>query len=359
MTMHGQLILFPYYLSLKIRHAMYDHNFLVKSRKAEVPTICIGNVTVGGTGKTPHTEMILDTLMRTEEWGRRNLAVLSRGYKRKSRGFRIVDVDGAALTFGDEPLQIKHNFPWATVAVDKDRNNGCDLLAHPEKSQVRNYPAAELVILDDAFQYRRLKPTVNIVLVDYNRPVSKDRLMPLGRLRDLPERIGKAQIVIVTKCPLYLQDDEREQFARDLKIRPDQKLFFTSIDYSQPEAIFPDTCNARYIYSNKAIVFSGIAGDTPLVQYLSGTYKIVKRLSFGDHHRYRNKDIRAIENAIAKWPTAAVITTEKDAQRVREVRKMPSQLKERLFQVPIKVAFLTPEDAEDFRRTLLEAIKVD
>ena len=224
---------------------------------------------------------------------------------------------------------------------------------------MRNYPAAELVILDDAFQYRRLKPTVNIVLVDYNRPVSKDRLMPLGRLRDLPERIGKAQIVIVTKCPLYLQDDEREQFARDLKIRPDQKLFFTSIDYSQPEAIFPDTCNARYIYSNKAIVFSGIAGDTPLVQYLSGTYKIVKRLSFGDHHRYRNKDIRAIENAIAKWPTAAVITTEKDAQRVREVRKMPAQLKERLFQVPIKVAFLTPEDAEDFRRTLLEAIKVD
>ena len=303
--------------------------------------------------------MILDTLMRTEEWGRRNIAVLSRGYKRKSRGFRIVDVDGAALTFGDEPLQIKHNFPWATVAVDKDRNNGCDLLAHPEKSQVRNYPAAELVILDDAFQYRRLKPTVNIVLVDYNRPVSKDRLMPLGRLRDLPERIGKAQIVIVTKCPLYLQDDEREQFARDLKIRPDQKLFFTSIDYSQPEAIFPDTCNARYIYSNKAIVFSGIAGDTPLVQYLSGTYKIVKRLSFGDHHRYSNKDIRAIENASAKWPTAAVITTEKDAQRVREVRKMPPQLKERLFQVPIKVAFLSPEDAEDFRRTLLEAIKVD
>ena len=359
MTMHGQLILFPYYLSLKIRHAMYDHNFLVKSRKAEVPTICIGNVTVGGTGKTPHTEMILDTLMRTEEWGRRNIAVLSRGYKRKSRGFRIVDVDGAALTFGDEPLQIKHNFPWATVAVDKDRNNGCDLLAHPEKSQVRNYPAAELVILDDAFQYRRLKTHKSVVLVDYNRPVQKDMLLPLGRLRDLPSRLRKAQIVIVTKCPLYLQDDEREQFARDLKIRPDQKLFFTSIDYSQPEAIFPDSCNARYIYSNKAIVFSGIAGDTPLVQYLSGTYKIVKRLSFGDHHRYRNKDIRAIENAIAKWPTAAVITTEKDAQRVREVRKMPPQLKERLFQVPIKVAFLTSEDAEDFRRTLLEAIKVD
>ena len=357
--MHGQLILFPYYLALKIRHAMYDHNFLFKSKEAEIPTICIGNVTVGGTGKTPHVEMILRLLTQSEEWAGRSLAVLSRGYKRKSRGFRIVDVDGAALTFGDEPLQIKHNFPWATVAVDKDRNNGCDLLAHPEKSQVRNYPAADLVILDDAFQYRRLKPTVNIVLVDYNRPVSKDRLMPLGRLRDLPERIGKAQIVIVTKCPLYLQDDEREQFARDLKIRPDQKLFFTSIDYSQPEAIFPDNCNARYVYSNKAIVFSGIAGDTPLVQYLSGTYKIVKRLSFGDHHRYRNKDIRAIENAIAKWPTAAVITTEKDAQRVREVRKMPPQLKERLFQVPIKVAFLTSEDAEDFRRTLLEAIKVD
>ena len=356
--MHGQLILFPYYLALKIRHAMYDHNFLFKSREAEVPTICIGNVTVGGTGKTPHTEMILDTLMRTEEWGRRNIAVLSRGYKRKSRGFRIVEAGGEALTFGDEPLQIKRNYPWATVAVDKDRNNGCDLLVHPEKAPVKTYPAADLVVLDDAFQYRRLKAKVNILLVDYNRPVSKDRLIPLGRLRDLPERIGKAQIVIVTKCPLYMQDDEKEQFARDLKIRPDQKLFFTSIDYSQPEAIFPEECNSRYIYSNKAIVFSGIAADTPLVQYLSGTYKVVKRLSFGDHHRYRNSDIRSIASAVEKWPTAAVITTEKDAQRVREVKKMPRQLKERLFKVPIKVAFLEEEDAEEFRRTLFDAISV-
>ena len=357
--MHGQLILFPYYLALKIRHAMYDHNFLFKSKEAEIPTICIGNVTVGGTGKTPHTEMILDTLMRTEEWGRRNIAVLSRGYKRKTRGFRIVEANGEALNFGDEPLQIKRNYPWATVAVDKDRNNGCDLLAHPEKSPVKTYPAADLVVLDDAFQYRRLKATVNIVLVDYNHPVSKDRLMPLGRLRDLPERIGKAQIVIVTKCPLYMQDDEKEQFALDLKIREDQKLFFTSIDYSQPEAIFMEECNSRYIYSNKAIVFSGIAGDTPLVQYLSGTYKVVKRISFRDHHRYRNSDIRTIAAAIDKWPTAAVITTEKDAQRVREVRKLPRQLKERLFKVPIKVAFLEEEDAEEFRRVLLDAIKVD
>ena len=357
--MHGQLILFPYYLALKIRHAMYDHNFLFKSKEAEIPTICIGNVTVGGTGKTPHTEMILDTLMRTEEWGRRNIAVLSRGYKRKSRGFRIVEASGEALTFGDEPLQIKRNYPWATVAVDKDRNNGCDLLAHPETAPVKTFPAADLIVLDDAFQYRRLKAKVNILLVDYNRPVSKDRLIPLGRLRDLPERIGKAQIVIVTKCPLYLQDDEKQQFATDLKIRPDQKLFFTSIDYSQPEAIFPEECNSRYIYSNKAIVFSGIAADTPLVQYLSGTYKVVKRFSFGDHHRYRNSDIRAIASAMEKWPTAAVITTEKDAQRVREVKKMPRQLKERLFKVPIKVAFLEEEDAEEFRRVLLDAIKVD
>ena len=356
--MHGQLILFPYYLALKIRHAMYDRGFLFKSKEAEVPTVCIGNVTVGGTGKTPHTEMILDTLMRTEEWGRRNLAVLSRGYKRKSKGFKIVDVAGQALTFGDEPLQIKHNYPWATVAVDKDRINGCDMLVHPEKSQGRYYPAAELIILDDAFQYRRLKATVNIVLVDYNHPVSKDRLMPLGRLRDLPERIGKAQIVIVTKCPLYMQDDEKEQFTRDLKIRQDQKIFFTSIEYSQPEPIFTDACNPRYMYSNKAIVFSGIAGDTPMVQYLSGSYKVVKRLSFGDHHRYRNRDIRAISAAMAKWPTAAVITTEKDAQRVREVKKMPFQLKERLFQVPIKVTFLEDEDAQEFRRTLLDAISV-
>ena len=156
--MIDKILLFPYWLSLKFRHFLYDSG-LKKVRQADVPTICIGNITVGGTGKTPQTEMLIRTLLQDEEWGSRNLAVLSRGYKRKTKGFQQVTADGSALAYGDEPLQIKKKFPEITVAVDKSRIEGCDFLAHPEKLQSskkgrkcidKNIPAADLIILDDA-----------------------------------------------------------------------------------------------------------------------------------------------------------------------------------------------------------------
>ncbi len=177
--MFRKILLAPYYITLSARHWMYDHGWK-KSAPAEVPTICVGNVTVGGTGKTPHAEMILRTLLTSDRWAYSNIAVLSRGYKRDSTGFQQVIPSGSAAMFGDEPLQIKKKFPGVTVAVDKDRVEGCDLLVHPEKLSSRKvarkcwnreFPAAEYIVLDDAFQYRRLKADVNIVLVDYNRPV--------------------------------------------------------------------------------------------------------------------------------------------------------------------------------------------
>ena len=207
--MIDQILLFPYWLSLKLRHFLYDTG-LKKVRSADVPTICIGNITVGGTGKTPHTEMLIRTLLQDDEWGGKNIAVLSRGYKRKTKGFQQVTEDGTALAYGDEPLQIKKKFPGMTVAVDSNRIEGCDFLSHPEKLQTakkarkcidKSLPASDLIILDDAFQHRALKPTLSIVLVDYNRPIFKDHLLPIGRLRDLPERISAADIIIVSKCP--------------------------------------------------------------------------------------------------------------------------------------------------------------
>ena len=166
-----------YRLILAIRHLAYNKGWK-KSFKAEVPTICVGNITVGGTGKTPHTEMILRKLLESDRWGYSNIAVLSRGYKRKSKGFQIVDRESTARFAGDEPLQIARKFPSVTVAVDKDRIHGCQQLK------------ADIIVLDDAFQYRRLNPSLNIVLVDYNRPIFKDKLMPWGRLRDLPRSSG-------------------------------------------------------------------------------------------------------------------------------------------------------------------------
>ena len=180
-----------YGLWLRIRHIAYNKGWK-KSFRASTPTICVGNVTVGGTGKTPHVEMLLRRLGVSDKWAFRPLAVLSRGYKRKSRGFQIVQPDSSASFAGDEPLQIARKFPGVTVAVDKDRVEGCKKLQ-----------GADLIILDDAFQYRRLIPGLSIVLMDYNRPVYEDKLLPWGRLRDLPSRMQEADIVIVTKCPVY------------------------------------------------------------------------------------------------------------------------------------------------------------
>lgn len=376
--MIDKILLFPYWMILKIRHFMYDHGWK-KSHRASVPTICVGNITVGGTGKTPHTEMILRTLAADYDWGARNIAVLSRGYKRKTHGFQQVTADGTARQFGDEPLQIKRKFPFVTVAVDKSRKRGCGFLCDPElvktsrkakKCLHKDFPQAELIILDDAFQHRALKPTVSIVLVDYNRPVFKDHLMPLGRLRDLPERIAAADIVIVSKCPAYLDAWERGKWAEALGIGQysaaecagtrkngkRQNLFFTTIGYGQSEAVFAEG-DPRYLYTQRLILFSGIANDTPLRNYLSDTYKIVRHFDFPDHHRFTGADISTIGNAANAFPTSVIMTTEKDCQRIRDCKRIPDNLKQRMFYAPIEVKFFSEEEHEKFASTLNSYLK--
>ena len=323
-----------YGLWLRLRHLAYNKGWK-KSFKADVPTVCVGNITTGGTGKTPHVEMLLHYLRVSDKWGYRPVAVLSRGYKRKSRGFQIVKPDSSASFAGDEPLQIARKFHGVTVAVDKDRVEGCRKLD------------ADIIVLDDAFQYRRLCPSLSIVLVDYGRPVWEDKLLPWGRLRDLPSRILKADVVIVTKCPPELDSWSRQEFGRKLGLRPEQKLFFTCIRYLPPEPVFPEA-DARYTYSNKTILVSGIANDAPLRSYLSDTYKIVKRLSYPDHHRFGKADIRAMASAVKAAPTACLITTEKDAQRLREVKVVPDSLRQRLFYLPIEAAFVSEDDEKAF-----------
>lgn len=362
--MIDKILLFPYWLTLKIRHFMYDHG-MKKVHTADVPTICVGNVTVGGTGKTPHTEMIIRTLTQDVDWGARNIAVLSRGYKRKTKGFQQVVADGTAKEYGDEPLQIKRKFPFITVAVDKSRKEGCDFLCHPEKLQTskkarkcrhKDFPKADLIILDDAFQHRSLKPTVSILLVDYNRPVFKDHLMPLGKLRDLPERIQAADIIIVSKCPTYLDAWERSKWTEALGIRKNQHIFFTTIGYDNSQAVFPEG-DPRYIYTQRLILFSGIANDTPLRNYLSSNYKIVRHFDFPDHHKFSRADIGTISSAANAFPTSVVMTTEKDCQRIRDCKNIPDNLKQRMFYAPIKVNFFSDQEQETFASTLNAYLK--
>lgn len=357
--MLDRIVLFPYYFALRFRNEYYRN----RGQKSEVPTICLGNITVGGTGKTPHTEMILDILQQSDEWGGRNIAVLSRGYKRKSKGFQMVGYNGPASEYGDEPLQIKRKFPAVSVAVDRNRVEGCDLLVHPEKVQSGKYkdkvhfpdfPAADIIVLDDAFQYRKLRPDVNIVLVDYSRPIDEDRLLPLGNLRDLRERISEADIVIVSKCPRAMDPEEKKSWADRLGVA-EEKMFFTYIKYS---GIIPmyDSADRHYVYSKKAIMFTGIARDTAMQNYLSGIYKILQKFSFGDHHKYSKGDFHSMLAVVKKYPAAALITTEKDAMRAYDFQGVPEMLKERMFYLPIQVDFLEYGDRERFTSRLLKSI---
>lgn len=376
--MIDKILLFPYWLTLKLRHFFYDSG-LKKVSKADVPTICIGNITVGGTGKTPHTEMLLRTLLQDEEWGGKNIAVLSRGYKRKTKGFQQVTSDGSAIAYGDEPLQIKKKFLGVTVAVDSSRVEGCDFLVYPEKLETskkgrkcidKNLAASDLIILDDAFQHRALKPTLSIVLVDYNRPVFNDHLLPFGKLRDLPGRIAAADIVIVSKCPNEVNAWDKCTWAENLGIRnfdasscsgtrrngKKQHLFFSTITYDTAEAIFPEG-NPRYIYTNRLILFSGIANDAPLLSYLSSNYKIVRHFRFPDHHKFSKGDMNTIASAAREFPTAVIMTTEKDCQRVRDCHKIKEELKQRMFYSPIKTVFLTENERENFIAALKAGLK--
>ena len=312
-----------------------------KAPGAEVPTICVGNITVGGTGKTPHTEMILRLLQELRPEAQ--LAVLSRGYKRKSKGYQQVMTDSTASFAGDEPLQIKRKFPEVKVSVDKNRVEGCRNLVSD---------GTDIIVLDDAFQYKKLHATLNIVLVNYKRPVFEDSLLPFGRLRDLPSRIADADVVIVTKCPHEMEEGEKAEWRKTLRLDGDKPLFFTTVDYDAHVAVWPGEADSRYNYSKTVILFSGIADDTPLRAYLSDTYKIVDVLKFPDHHKFSGADIRSIAAAVRRHPTAALLTTEKDAVRVLDCKKVDESIRKRLFAVPVKASFVEEGDAEAFAQIL-------
>ena len=355
-----------YKLILTLRDLRYRSG--KHSVQAAVPTVCIGNITVGGTGKTPHTELTLRRLREVSRFS--SPAVLSLGYKRRSRGFQQVVPDSTALFAGDEPLQVKRRFPDVTVAVCKDRIAGCAILADPSKAAAlkkcvsQEFPPADVIVLDDAFQYRRLRCSLNVLLVDYARPVTKDSLLPGGRLRDLKRRLYDADVIIVTKCPYELTDEEKADYAallgfesRDaastLAVRRGRSipLLFSGLQYGRPEPVFPGA-DTRYTYSAKLVLLTGIADDTPLRQHLSGDRKIVGHLRYPDHHRYTRADVRAISAQMRRNPTAAFVTTEKDAQRLRDLKKIPAGLAERLFYIPVTACFFSSAESEVFDQYL-------
>ena len=347
-----KILLFPYWLTLKIRHMLFDNGFR-KVYEPAVPSICIGNITVGGTGKTPHTEMLVRTLLEDEQWYGKNIAVLSRGYKRRSKGFQQVVADGRALDYGDEPLQIKKKFPMVTVAVDSSRKEGCTFLTAPEAVKTskkgrrcihKDFPKADLILLDDAFQHRYVRPGINILLMDYNRPIYEDALMPTGLLREPASSIYRAQIIIVTKCPKDIKPIDFRIVAKHLELRPYQQMFFTSFTYGNLNAFNQAEQHkplSALTANTHIVLVTGIASATPLVEKLNEYTANITHLEYRDHHDFKHSDLQQIENVFSSINAEdkLIITTEKDAARLRGC-KLSENISCHLYVLPIEIEFL-------------------
>ena len=364
LPLKSKVFLFPYWAVLSLRHLLYDRQ-IKKSVEYSVPVICVGNITVGGTGKTPFTEMVV---RRIEEYfpGEYNIMVLSRGYRRKTRGYRVVSAHEDYLNVGDEPLQIKNKFPQITVAVCEDRRVGIErLLRDCAGTQGCKKP---LVILDDAFQHRRVKPSSSVLLMSYNRPVYSDNLLPIGRLRDLPEQMNRAQSIVVTNSPLYFSDDEyvnelaasefieRETpvWEKELMLKPEQRLFFAATAYNEPLPVFDVEADKRYLYSKSAVLFSGIANDSHLREHIRGSFKVLDSLVFPDHCNFGRGAVRNINGLVAKYPLSVIFTTEKDSVRLANNRYLSNEVKKRLFYIPIETRILSSEKEREFLFSLVQ-----
>lgn len=313
---------------IEIRNLLF-HLGILKSRTFKVPVICVGNITVGGTGKTPHTEMLIAELKKKFK-----VACLSRGYKRKTSGFILADAGSTARQIGDEPLQIKNKFPDITVACDGNRIRGIEKL-------LGQNPAPEVIILDDAFQHRYVQADKNIVLVDYNRPIHEDCLLPAGRLREPISALKRADYIIVTKCPQNLQPIERRILSKHLRIKPYQQLFFTTLKYGAIRGLFAQTPRTEPREDAGILCITGIAQPAPYIQYLKTFSPHITELRYPDHHHFTQKDILHIEKTFRemKHEKKYIFTTEKDAVRLQAC-DLPKDLKHRIYYIPVEPVFI-------------------
>lgn len=333
------IILYPfalvYGLVVAIRNGLFDLEIL-RSTRFSIPIISVGNLTAGGTGKTPHTEFLLSVL--TPMW---RTAVLSRGYKRKGKGFVLANENATCDTLGDEPFQMYRKFQEVSVAVDEKRVHGVTQL-------LKHVPELKVVVLDDAFQHRYIQPGLSILLTDYSNLYSRDLLLPAGRLREWRYGSKRADIVVVTKCPDDLKDIEMRLIEKELKLTESQRLFFSHYLYQEIVPVFPETApqawTYRQIYLTQASVLlvAGIVSPGSIVVHLRNFTKTVETLFFEDHHAFHFKDITLIINAFEKMPSEnkILLVTEKDAARLVGNPNFPETMKPLTFALPVKVEIM-------------------
>lgn len=304
-----RLLLLPfswlYGVVLRVRHLAYDQGWL-KSTTPAIPAIAIGNIALGGTGKTPHVELALRTLVDHGP-----LATLSRGYGRDGTHFHEVHREDDASVAGDEPLMLKRKFSGARVFVCADRVAGIERIH-------KDAPEVKAVLLDDAFQHRRLNAGLNIVLTTWKKPWYKDHLLPAGDLRDLPSRARKADAVVVTKCPRTPTVDEQERWRRHLGLHREQPLFFSGLRYAAPRSLHDPSATVRTGAGTAALLVTGIADPAPLLAHARDLFTQVEHMAFPDHHGFTAGDQRRIATRFATFARLekTMIVTEKDAARL-------------------------------------------
>ncbi|HLN56077.1 MAG TPA: tetraacyldisaccharide 4'-kinase [Bacteroidales bacterium] len=333
-----------------IRNFLYDAE-VFRSKEFPIPVICIGNITMGGTGKTPHTEYLAGLLSKEFR-----VAVLSRGYKRKSTDFRIVKPDSAITDSGDEPLQIASKFPNVVVAVERDRVKGVKKISEL-------YPDTDVIILDDGFQHRALKPGFSVLLSDFSRPLPEDHLLPYGSLRESRNNIRRADVILITKTPPDISPIGRRLVVTNAGKLPYQNLYFTAIKYLKPKPVF-DNAENRYdlewnsFSANGAVLVTGIANTSPLEEHIKRFFSTVVHLGFSDHHDFTNDDLSRISGAWneLKTPVRYIITTEKDAMRLRNFTDLPEDIKAAFYYIPIGIEFLN-NDKNEFEKLIIDYVR--
>ncbi len=338
-----------YRLVVSGRNMLFDCG-IIHSHIFPLPVICVGNLTVGGTGKTPHTEYLIRLL--SEEY---QVAVLSRGYKRKSKGFVLAKADTSVAEIGDEPYQMAQKFPEIYMAVDRNRCHGIERLTDGV-----TVPGTAVVLLDDAFQHRYVKAGLNILLIDYHRPIFRDRLLPEGRLREPISGKKRAQIMIVSKCPFDMTEAERNEWRKDLQPGVSQQVYFTTLKYGSLQPLFTTGTERKLADlrdKERILLVTGIASPVPIVEMLK-LYCRVTLVEYPDHHAFSESDLRQIERAYSQLPSGSlIVTTEKDAVRLKSLLPlMDETIKSHIYVLPVKVAFLGNEQ-ESFNKNIIDYVR--
>lgn len=314
-----------------LRNKFYDWK-IFSSIGFNVPVICVGNLTVGGTGKTPHIEYLIELLGH-----RYAIATLSRGYRRRTQGFRLATENSDARELGDEPFQFKTKYPFIEVAVAEERMTAIPLL-------LQQKPWIQTILLDDAFQHRTVKAGLNILLTDYGRLYTRDYIMPFGLLREGRSAASRAQIIVVSKCPETMQLDEKTAILREIAPLPNQQVFFTSIRYDQ---IYP-LLDSDFVpdSSYTVLLVTGIANPQPLIQRYKKEFQRVFSLPYPDHHYYTYDDLEEMRETFEKIEDSKkiIITTEKDAGRLRLLRDKLRPMQLPIFAQKIGTDFLFGEE---------------